>query len=130
MHLINTWSSNAIKVTINFSYSNNWQYFGYTYDGSSPTTTNSSLNSVNFYVNGILSTSGKTMSDGTDGFNSSSETITYNSDQRFRLASRWVSGSGTNVSSVWLGPVQVYRRAISALEIQQNFNALKGRFGI
>jgi hypothetical protein len=129
MHLISSWSANAIKVGVTFTYSNTWQYFGYTYDGSCPTTSLGSTNSLNFYINGVLSTSGKTAVDA-DGFNTSSETITYNTNQRFRLSSRWASGVASNPAQISLGPVQIYNRVVSSNEVLQNFNALRGRFGI
>jgi hypothetical protein len=132
MHLINNWSSNAIKVTVSNSFSNNqWYCFGYTYDGSSPTNSTNSLNSVNFYLNGNLHTSGK--SDpvvGGGGFNSTSETISYNPNQRFRVSSRWLSTGPAQKIPIKIGNVLVYSRALSADEILQNFNAQKGRFGL
>ena len=132
MHLISTWSLNAIKIRVDYNYTtylNQWIYFGYTYDGSCPTTSGASLTSVNFYFNGLLYTTGKSM-DSTDGFNTSSETITYNSNQRFRVASRWVSGTAGAPASVTIPLVQLYNRALSATEILQNYNATKTRFGL
>ena len=128
MHLIAAWSANAMKVVVNFTFSSSWQYFGYTYDGSCPTTTLTTSNSVDFYTNGILNTSGKSAV--VDGFNTSSETITYNTNQRFRLASRWASGAASSNSNVDLGAVQIYNKKLNAQEVLQNFNALRGRFGI
>lgn len=129
MHLISSWNANAIKAGIALTFSSSWQYFGFTYDGSCPTTTNATLSSLDFYVNGALNTSGKQVID-TDGFNTSSETITYNSNQRFRLASRWLSSTPSNISNAEFGVVQIYNRKLNAEEIVQNYNSLKGRYGL
>lgn len=133
MHLISSWSGNAIKLRVDYNfttYLNQWIYFGYTYDGSCPTTAGTSLTSVNFYFNGSLYTTGKAMGDGTDGFNTSSETITYNANQRFRVASRWASGAAGSPASVTIPSVQVYNRVLSATEVLQNYNVTKARFGL
>jgi hypothetical protein len=135
MHLISSWSSNAIKIAVDYNYStyaNQWVCFGYTYDGSCPTTEANSLNSVNFYLNGNLYTSGKQLGQPTvgKGFTTSSQTITYNSSQRFRIASRWSSGGYSGGASFSSGITLIYNRTLSASEIQQNFNATRGRYGI
>ena len=133
MHLISVWPANAMKVRVDYSYAtyaNQWVYLGYTYDGSSPTTSATTLTSVNFYLNGSLVTSGKAIADTADGFNSISETITYNTNQRLRMASRWVSGIWNYGSSFSGSIAQVYNRVLSADEISQNYNAVKSRFGL
>jgi len=133
MHLISNWPTNAIKVKVDYNfenYANQWVFFGYTYNGSSPANTTDSLNSVNFYLNGNLYTSGKSMESGTDGFNTSSETITYNVNQRFRLASRWLSGTATSQAQCAIANVNIYNRSLIASEVEQNYNALKGRFNL
>lgn len=133
MHLISSWSANAIKIRVDFNYAanlNQWINFGYTYDGSCPTTSGTSLTSVNFYLNGSLYTTGKAMADSTDGFNTSSETITYDTNQRFRVASRWVSGTSNSPVSATIPSALVYNRILSAAEILQNYNAQKTRFNL
>jgi len=136
MHLITSWSGNAIKVAVDYNYStyaNQWVCFGYTYDGSCPTNETDMLNSVDFYLNGTLYTSGKQKGEsdsGGTGFDSSSETITYNPSQRFRVASRWKSGSWDYGSSNSTGIVLVYNRKLTSSEMLQNYNAQKGRFGL
>jgi hypothetical protein len=133
MHLISFWDTNAIKIKIDINlsaYFNQWIYYGYSYDGSCPTTINTSLASVNFYINGSLFTTGKAMDNATDGFNTSSETITYNSNQRFRIASRWASGAANSQIAENVPIVQIYNRALTASEVLQNYNATKGRFGL
>lgn len=133
MHLISSWNTNAIKIKVDFNYSNylnRWINFGYTYNGSCPTTSETSLSSVNFYFNGVLYTSGKLVADLADGFNTSSETINYNSNQRFRVASRWSSGGASSQSAVTIPTVQIYNRTLSAQEVGQNYNATKARFDL
>lgn len=128
MHLISSWDTNAIKIGISFNYAahvNKWVNIGYTYNGSCPSNPTDSLNSVNFYINSSLSSTGK-QNLTADGFNSTNETITYNPNQRFRVASRWDS----SLALMTISSLQVYNRALSAAEISQNFNALRGRFGI
>lgn len=132
IHLISSWSTNAIKIHVTGLDLSSaiWQYFGFTYDGSCPTTAPGCLSSINFYLNGSLYTTGKAMVDGTDGFSTSSDTITYNTSQRFRLASRWAAGAVSSAGAVTLGPVHCYNRVLNAEQVRQNFNALRGRFGI
>lgn len=132
MHFISSWTANAIKVGVVYPYTNllNWTMLGVSYNGSCPTNVTDGINSINFYINGSLYTTTKGMLDSTDGFNSTNETITYDSNQRFRLASRWASGSASVASSVTISSVNIYNRMLSAPEIQQNFNAVRGKFGI
>jgi hypothetical protein len=130
-HLISNWPTNAIKVAVDYDYSsfsNRWLCFGYTYDGSVPTTSASTINSFDFYLNGKLYTNGKQLGDpqsvfpqSGDGFISSSATITYNPNQRFRVASRWLSGSWSSGSQTSVAKVLVYNRKLTANEFAQNF---------
>jgi len=86
---------------------------------------------MNFYVNGQLTTSGKANDISTDGFDTTTETISYNASQRFRVASRWASGSpGSSPSPLTTSQVSIYNKALTAAEVAQNFNALRGRYGI
>jgi hypothetical protein len=130
-HLISNWSGNAVKVGINFNYTENqnkWVYIGYTYNGTSPTNATDSLNSMNFYINGVLSTSGKQNFSNADGFNTSTEIISYNSSQRLRIASRWNFDQWYQGSPLTISNTQIYNRQLTASEIQQNYNALRSRF--
>ena len=132
VHFKSSWTTNAFKVMINYNfttYANQWTMLAYTYDGSCPTNSTNSINSVNFYINGQLETSGKTWQVG-DGFNSTNETISYDSNQRFRVASRWLSGQINVGSPISVGNVLLYNnKELSADEVKQNYDALKGRFG-
>lgn len=122
MHLISSWSSSAIKVEVDKGTENTWNCFGYTYDGSCPTNKTDALNSVNFYWNGAIQTSGKLcVSPG--AFSSSTETISYGS-QTFELGSR----SGQQIAGSTISNVSFYNKELSASEVLQNYNALKNRF--
>jgi hypothetical protein len=59
-------------------------------------------------------------------------TISYSTNNHFLVGAE--PGAGTAVDGAYwngsISQVQVYNRALSAAEIQQNFNALRGRFGI
>jgi hypothetical protein len=136
-HYIKAWSTNAIKVIADYNYTTNsdkWVMLGLTYDGSCPANTTNTINSIDFYLNGVLITSGKTYQTG-DGFDDTSQTIAYDTNQRLRIASRWSSGSKSHTGSTYapfsMGNVMVYNnKKLSAQEIQQNYNALKGRYGL
>jgi len=126
MHFIKSWTGNAIKIITDFNYSshsNKWVYFGYTYDGSCPTNATDSKNSVNFYTNAELTETNKTVATG-DGFDSSSEVISYPSGQKFRVGQRY----GASANATKLGRFEAYNKALTSEEILQNYNATKGRF--
>jgi hypothetical protein len=134
--LITAYPTNALSVAVAFDYTGNankWVNVGYTYDGSSPTTAQGCLNSINFYVNGQLFTSGKAIepsAGGIDGFNTTSETTTYPTSQRFRIASRWASGAASVQAALNIAQVVLYNKVLTSSEVLQNFNTLRGRFGI
>lgn len=125
MHLISSWITNAIKIYVTFSPSaNTWYNIGYTYDGSCPTTVVNSVTSVDFYSNASSLTTGKA-SENNDAFDSSSTTITYGS--RFFISRRFNSSGYFNQT---IGPILIYNKKLTTTEITQNYNALKGRFGL
>ena len=134
MHLIADWNStNAIKIKVDYDgtgLANKWVSFGYTYDGSTPTNPTTSIASVDFYLNGQLTESNKSIADLGDGFSSPSQTITYNASQRFRVASRWASGVISNPAVVTTGVILIYNRKLSASEMDQNYQSLRKRFSI
>jgi hypothetical protein len=128
MHLISDWPANAIKVAVDYNFNNllnRWLCFGYTYDGSVPTNSGDTLNSVDFYLNGQTYSNGKQLGSANkthgNGFNTPVTTITYNPNQRFRVSSRW-SASGWNFGSqTSVAKVLVYNRKLTANEFAQNF---------
>ena len=67
-----------------------------------------------FYVNGVLQ-------------NSQANTSNSTNSNPLVIMAR----SGGNFSQLGnVGPIQMYNRALSAQEVKQNYNALKGRFGL
>jgi len=122
-----------IQYTLDYptNFTNKWSYIGYTYTspGYAPSSIGVNMDSINFYLNGSLYTTGKQQ---ISAFGGSEQTISYTVTQTLTLADRFdASGSIWSVA----GPLTcsnavVYNRALTASEIQQNFNALRGRFGI
>jgi hypothetical protein len=86
-------------------------------------------NSVNNYT---ISKSGSTQSWYINSTLRQNATQTYStSSQYFKLGSRGAGSTGANQQ--WNGLiylVKIYNRALTQAEITQNFNALRGRFGI
>lgn len=95
---------NVVAGTIN---SNTYYQASATYDGSV----------ANTYLNGVLV-----------GTQTNSQTI-VNTTGSLQIGYR-ADGVNTNYSSGSISVVQVYNRALSATEVQQNYNALKSRFGL
>lgn len=132
MHLVSSWSSNALKVVVDYNYAanaNKWVNLGYTYDGSSPTTFAGVNSSVKFYLNGsLLSTNQAAV---TDGFDAGAQTINYNPSSyiSFRISSRWSASYSAGVP-VTLSNVLLYNKMLTANEVLQNFNASRERFKI
>jgi hypothetical protein len=122
MHLITAWYTNAIKIQAYHDYSK-ISYAGFTYDGSCPVNSTESLNSVNFYRDGLLNTTNKALNN-TDGFNSSSESISYPAGQQTAIGSR----HNAEYTSSYVYSAHIYNRALSAKEVLQNYEATKGRY--
>lgn len=74
--------------------------------------------STNIYLNGV--------DDGGTNVN----TISYVADLSNINVSRLQASYGTYTGTFTISNLQIYNRALSAAEIQQNFNALRGRFGV
>jgi len=86
---------------------NEWSYVAITFENQS----------VKYYVNGA-----------NVGSSSVTKTsITYDVNNPVYIGK---NASGTEQFEGKLGSMRVYNRALTASEIQQNFNALRGRFGI
>jgi hypothetical protein len=92
---------------------NKWTHFCFVYDGG---TQNSS---IKIYVNGS-NIDNSDFSAGT--FTSMKNTITPLTFANANWGSGIISGS--------LGTIKLYNRSLSTTEILQNYNALKGRFGL
>jgi len=77
---------------------------------------------ITYYRNGV--------SFGTSTTNNSANiSASVNSTQPFRIGLS-VAGGPTRYFNGRIPSVQAYNRALTASEIQQNFNALKSRFGL
>jgi hypothetical protein len=96
-------------VRFGSGYNNNvWHNFTITWNGS---------NLLTAYANSIsIGTNGTTLSG------------SFESNAAFRIGSRPVSPGAFFAGNI--AQVSVYNRALTAQEIQQNHNALKGRFGL
>jgi hypothetical protein len=84
-----------------------WTYVAITFENQS----------VKYYVNGS--------SVGSSSITKTS--ITYNADNPVYIGK---NASGSEPFEGRLGNIKVYNRALTATEIQQNYNALKSRFGL
>ena len=105
--------SNDCRVTTNLFVANTWYHIGLTYAGGGATSTNKQL-----YVNGVnvpFNTSG-----------SANLNIPANST----LSIGRDHGRTTAHFNGKISNFKIYNRALTPQEIQQNFNALRGRFGI
>ena len=108
--------------TVNFGNStgaltqNNWNHAAVTFDSSSKT--------VTYYINGVSSGS------------SSQSSYSYSSSNPNNTLQigRYVYSSGSIISGHYNGrisTVKIYKeKALTASEVKQNFNALRGRYGI
>ena len=102
-----------VRTSISQVVVNIWYNLTVTYNGTSL------ANGVSFYINAIP-TSNTVSFD-----NLTSTTVTSQSGS---IAARPFLGGGYLNGNIALS--QVYNRALSATEVQQNFNALRGRYGI
>ena len=91
---------------------NTWYCSAITYDGSSSTT----------YFNGTSTGLSRTTYGTPTGFIGTMNNVTIGKGFSLGGADRVFAGRVSNVS--------LYNRALTAAEIQQNFNALRGRYGI
>lgn len=108
-----TWHNTlSNKVTSSNQSFNRWYYVGFTYNGTT----------LNAYINGV--------SVGTVNF---SRSAPYNNGQQTHYA--LFANDATNMGTFGYGGGRfsnftVYNRSLNLLEVQQNFNSLRGRFGI
>jgi hypothetical protein len=93
-------------LTIN---TGSWYNIGFVWDGTTQ----------QCFVNGVIqgASIGSSYTLGTPSGNADVFIGTYNTNNVY-----WLNGRMSNV--------QIYNRALSATEVQQNFNALRGRYGI
>ena len=103
-----TGAVNALTLTSVNLADNNWHYVVQSYDGTN----------ARVYVDGNLEL---------DDSSTFSGNLRTTSDNILRMG-RWVAS--TLYQDMELASVKVYNKALTASEIKQNFNALRGRFGI
>ena len=107
-------TSNRIYIESTSTYSiNNWYYVGFSYDGSS------NANGVTMYINGV-----------SVPFTIVSNSLTSTTIQSGAPFQIGTSRENLNYFNGNIANAQVYNRELSATEILQNYNALKGRFGL
>lgn len=118
----NTGWTRVVTTTPTFTL-NKWYYACCTYDGS--INTNNGLDRVKIYVDGQNTPSSLTVSSGT-------LTNTIDGSNAQLSINAMVNSSGNIFGSVNSrnNIVKIYNRVLSQQEITQNFNALRGRFGI
>jgi hypothetical protein len=95
--------------------STNWQYMTMVFDG----TQTGDSNRLKCYINGSLLNV---------AYNGTIPSTSGPSNSIFSIGN--TQGTGGNYSDGNISVVQVYNRALSASEVQQNFNALRGRYGV
>ena len=88
---------------------NQWYCIAVSHDG---TNQKAYLNGIESYTNPVAGQVG----------------VSYAND--LRIAARNSPNAASSLFTGIIGPIQIYNRALSAAEITQNFNALRGRFGI
>jgi hypothetical protein len=92
---------------------NQFRYYSFTYSSSSKT--------VSTYMNGILQNSSTDLNYG----------WTVNTSSRKTLIGQNTQGGWSNqFYNIRIGAVHIHNRALTAAEIQQNFNATKSRYGL
>jgi hypothetical protein len=101
-------ANTQLTVTLNTLPSTNWVHIVITYDGSV----------FNAYINGVLDTT------------TSALTGALNTGGTFRMALAAQPTGATAFCPCNIGLARAYNRALSAIEVLQNFNAVKTRFGL
>jgi hypothetical protein len=97
----------------NLGLRNNWRLLTMTYTQNSPVANNK------VYVNGVEQSTSQQLG-GTNG-------MSFNNQIYFTSA--YGNGAGYCLSAT-VGYISIYNRALSASEVLQNYNALKGRYGL
>jgi len=109
-------SSNAIATANQSGYSTGvWYYYCSVYDGSQ--TGNAAR--LQLYINNV----NKTLT-----YDATVPSIPYNNNTTTSIGLG--SGAGYNYFNGSISNVNIYNRALSASEVLQNYNALRGRYGI
>jgi hypothetical protein len=96
----------------NLGLRNNWRLLTMTYTQNSPVANNK------VYVNGVEQSTSQQLG-GTNG-------MSFNNSINFASA---FNNGGYNLAAT-IGNISIYNRALTSSEVLQNYNALKGRFGL
>lgn len=112
--LRNSISDDIAIETLNRIYANTWYHIVGTYDGTS------NVSGMKIYINGVE-----------EDTNTISNTLTSStlSNQKTLLGIRRLSPPSDPLRGN-IANVQIYNRALSTIEITQNYNATKTRFGL
>ena len=102
--------------TANTFFDGNWVNITVTYNGEST----SDANNFKIYENSVS----KTLNDDTGGLATTGDAGTNNLNQFGRF------NSGNTASGTKYAQVMLYQKELTAAEVLQNYNALKGRFGL
>jgi len=97
----------------NLGLRNNWRLLTMTYTQNSPVANNK------VYVNGVEQSTSQQLG-GTNGMGFSNQIY---------FTSAYGTSAGYNLSAT-IGYISIYNRALSSSEVLQNYNALKGRYGL
>jgi len=89
-----------------------FKYYSFTYDNSSKTVTT--------YMDGVQQATST----------NSNYAWTVNTVNRKTHIGRNHQGGWGNYYNMKMGAVHIHNRALTAAEVEQNYNALKGRYGI
>jgi hypothetical protein len=109
------WNSEYVPITGLLPTGSYWLNIGFSYSGGT-------TGKILLYINGKKQST----------VNASSGVVgSISTTSRISIASRdGKNNYGSNFSSMALGLVKVYNRQLTDLEIKQNFEALRGRYGI
>lgn len=107
------------------------------FNGGNATISNANVYLPNIWYNlvgtktpGAANTTTKLYLNGVELAIAASTTITPNVGSRVVRVGRWVNDGAPSYYTGRVSNCFIYNRALSAAEIQQNYNALRGRFGI
>ena len=108
----NTSNYIAVKCSNNFTL-NTWKHCIVTYDGSSD------VSGMKLYIDGVL-----------QSMTTISNTLTYSTDSGETTLIGTRRPASVTYFDGYISNIQIYNRELSANEVQQNYKATKGRFGL
>jgi hypothetical protein len=111
-------SDNQISSKLINSSVNNWNHFTFTYNYSN-------VQDWKFYQNGILLTNREWFA---NNVTNAIPSTSFNQSSNDTIGSRYINSM--SYANCDISNFSLYNRALTSQEVQQNFNALKGRFGL